>query len=92
MEVLVKGKPRGFVWSWLERRTPKGPRLPNLEVLAVRVPSLDIKETLLEADPDALFTEPHYEGYPAVLVRLDRIALPDLEDLIIEAWKCNAPA
>ena len=44
--VLSKGKLRGFAWSWNERIEPKKPRVPNPEVLAVRVASLAEKEGL----------------------------------------------
>ena len=35
--------------------------------------------------------EPHYDGFPAVLVRLDAVSVADLEMLIAEAWRCQAP-
>lgn len=38
------------------------------------------------------FTTPHFYGCPAVLVRLDRIGVPDLNELIVEAWLVRAPA
>ena len=69
-EVRNKGKLKGFVWVWMERITPKKPRVPQPKVVAVRVASLDDKEFLLRLDPEKFFTEPHYEGFPAVLVRL----------------------
>ncbi|MBV6457853.1 MAG: hypothetical protein HONBIEJF_00973 [Fimbriimonadaceae bacterium] len=90
-EVEVKGKRKGFVWSWMERTDPKRERVPNESVLAVRVPNLTSKELLLDSDPETFFTEPHYNGYPAVLVRLDAIALEDLENLIVEAWRSLVP-
>ena len=37
------------------------------------------------------FTTPHFDGYSAVLARLERIELADLEELIVEAWLCRAP-
>src|ERR1035438_2827361 len=61
--VLSKGKLRGFAWAWSERIEPKKPRVPNPEVLAVRVASLAEKEELLAADPEKFFTEPHYNGF-----------------------------
>ena len=70
---------------------PTKPRVPNFDVVAVRVASLDEKERLLAANPAKFFTEPHYEGFPAVLVRLDAVRVADLEPLITEAWRCQAP-
>jgi hypothetical protein len=49
-----KGKLKAFVWVWMERVTPKKPRVPNFEVIAVRVAGLDEKERLLAANPAAL--------------------------------------
>jgi hypothetical protein len=54
--------------------------------------SIGAKEALLADDPTVYFTTPHFDGYPAVLVRLDRIALEDLHELIVEAWLARAPA
>jgi hypothetical protein len=71
--VLNKGKLKGFAWAWNERIEPKKPRVPNPEVLAVRVANQAEKEALLAADPEKFFTEPHYNGFPAVLVRLSSI-------------------
>ena len=86
-----KRKLKAFVWVWMERVTPKKPRVPNFEVIAVRVASLGEKERLLAANPATFFTEPHYDGFPAVLVRLDAVSITDLEPLITEAWRCQAP-
>jgi hypothetical protein len=90
-EVEVKGKRKGFVWSWLERVHPNKGRVPNLGVLAVRVRDGAEKAALLAGDPDVFFTEPHYNGYPAVLVRLGAVRVPQLRLLIESAWRCLAP-
>jgi hypothetical protein len=89
--VLVKGKEKGFIWAWAERVHPKKARIPNPGVFAIRVGSLSAKEMLLNSDEEKFFTEPHYNGFPAILVRLDAIEPDELEDLIIEAWRCKAP-
>ena len=90
--VRNKGKLRGFVWVWMERVTPKKPRVANPGVIAVRVPNLGHKDAMLSADPKKFFTEQHYNGFPAVLVRLDAVTATDLKILIAEAWRCQAPA
>ena len=59
-------------------------------VLVVRC-DLDEKPFLLEANPDTLFTTPHYDGYGAVLVRLDAVPLDELRELLIDAWMMAAP-
>ena len=86
-----KGKAKGFAWVWLERVDPKKARVPQPEVLAVRVASQEVKEMLIDAEPDKFFTEPHYNGYPAVLIRLKKIKVAQLKQLIVEAWRCQAP-
>jgi hypothetical protein len=86
-----KGKAKGFAWVWAERIHPKKPRVPNPEVLAVRVANESEKQLLLESDQDKFFTEPHYNGFPAVLVRLPAVAGDELAELITDAWRCQAP-
>ena len=76
-----------FIWLWQERKDPKKPRVPNPEVIAVRVGDDIHKQLLLAEDPDVFFTEPHYDGYPAVLVRLPRIDRKRLRELVTEAWE-----
>ncbi|WP_328416386.1 MULTISPECIES: MmcQ/YjbR family DNA-binding protein [unclassified Micromonospora] len=68
-----------------------GTAAPDGPVLGVRVPDLGVKEALLADDPSVYLTTPHFDGYPAVLVRLDRIGLPELTEVIIEGWYARAP-
>src|SRR5260370_26849316 len=75
----------------MERVALKRPRVPQPSVIAVRVASLDDKEVLLALDPAKFFTEPHYNGFPAVLVRLPAVTARELKPLITEAWRCQAP-
>ena len=86
-----KGKQKGFVWVWMERKDPKKARTPCPTVLAVRVRDQAEKAALLAGDPDVFFTEPHYNGFPAVLVRLPKVTRPLLRKLIVDAWRCQAP-
>ena len=86
-----KGKAKGFVWSWLERVHPKKARVESREVVAVRVLDEAEKAMLLAGDPESFFTEPHYNGYPAVLVRLRAVTAAQLRPLIFGAWRCQAP-
>jgi hypothetical protein len=80
-----KGKDRGFAWSWMERIAPKKPRVANRGVLAILTPNVDDKDVLIAGDPDVFFTEPHYNGFPAVLVRLDQITVPVLRKVLADA-------
>ncbi len=88
----VRGK--GFVW---ERPLGKGDlralgeAAPEGPILGARVEHLGAREALIADDPDVFFTIPHFDGYPAVLVLLDRITLEDLEEVIVEAWLARAP-
>ena len=89
--VPSKGKLKGFVWVWMERITPKKPRVANAGVIAVRVANVGQRDLLIAAEPAKFFTEPHYDGFPAVLVRLNAVTAADLKILIREAWRCQAP-
>lgn len=89
--VLNKGKSKGVAWVWLERIHPKKARVPNPSVVAVAVANLNEKELLLAANPGKYFTEAHYNGYPAILVRLADVDVDELRGLIVNAWGSAAP-
>ena len=85
---------KAFVWERPLRRADLealGPGAPDGPILGARVEHLGAKEALLAGDPACFFTTPHFDGYPAVLVRLDRIAAQDLEEVVVEAWLARAP-
>ena len=65
--------------------------VPSGDILGVRVTDLDAKEALLPEDPGIYFTIPHFNGYPALLVRLDRIGPDELTEVLTEAWLARAP-
>jgi hypothetical protein len=90
-EVLHGRKYKGFAWVWMERIDPRKPRVPNPGVLAIRLENLDAKEILLMADQEKFFNEPHYEGFPAVLVRLKKIGRAELRELLTQGWYAQAP-
>src|SRR5690349_14630177 len=89
--VPVKGKRKGFAWVWQERILPKKPRVPHRYVIALRVEGEAEKQLLLASDGEKFFTEPHYNGFPAILVRLPAIDNDELAELITYAWRCLAP-
>ena len=68
-----------------------GSEPPEGDILCVRVSDEGVKFALIADEPRVYFTTPHFDGYPAVLVRLAEIAVPDLEELITEAWLTQAP-
>ncbi len=83
-----------FVWERPLRRADikaLGDDAPDGAILGARVEHLVAKEALLADDPNVFFTTPHFDGYPAILARLDRIAPEDLNELVIEAWLVRAP-
>jgi hypothetical protein len=87
-------KDKLFVWERPLRRADieaLGDAVPDGPILGARVEHLVAKEALLAEDPGIYFTTPHFDGYPAILVRLDRIAVDDLEEVVVEAWLARAP-
>lgn len=83
-----------FVWERPLRRADLealGSGAPDGPILGARVEHIGAKEALIADDPAVFFTTPHFDGYPAILVRLDRIALEDLREVIVEAWLARAP-
>ncbi|HEV7584989.1 MAG TPA: MmcQ/YjbR family DNA-binding protein [Solirubrobacteraceae bacterium] len=89
---LVKDKL--FVWERpLRPRELEalGTSAPDGPILGARVEHVGAKEALLADDPRVFFTTPHFDGFPAILVRLDRITGEDLEEVVTEAWLVRAP-
>jgi hypothetical protein len=68
-----------------------GDAAPTGAILGASVPDLGAKEALLAEAGDVYFTTPHFDGYKAILVQLDHIAVEDLDELIVEAWLARAP-
>jgi hypothetical protein len=88
-------KDKLFVWERPLRKPDLealGERAPNGPVLGAMVADLGEKEALLAENPEAFFTTPHFNGYAAVLVRLDRITVEKLRQIVTEAWLARAPA
>jgi hypothetical protein len=56
--------------------------VPELRVIAVRTATIEDRELMIVRDPAKFFTEPHYEGFPAVLVRLPAVTARELEPII----------
>jgi hypothetical protein len=87
-------KDKLFVWERPLRRADLaalGDLAPRGPVLGARVEHLVAKEALV-ADPSGIFfTTPHFDGYPAVLVKLDAISVDDLDEVVVEAWLARAP-
>ncbi len=71
--------------SALASETPEG------DILGARVEHEGAKQALLQSHPEIYFTIPHFDGYPAVLVRLEAISLAELGELAVDAWLVRAP-
>jgi hypothetical protein len=83
-----------FVWERPLRRKEVealGASAPDGPILGARVEHLGAKEALLNDDPDIFFTTAHFDGYPAVLILLERISVAELDEVIVEAWLARAP-
>jgi hypothetical protein len=68
-----------------------GSAAPAGPILGVRTADLEMKDVLLASDANVFFTTPHFNGYPAVLICLDRIATPALRTVLVESWLARAP-
>jgi hypothetical protein len=87
-------KDKLFVWERPLRKSDLealGDEAPDGPILGARVEHLVAKEAMLADDPSVFFTTPHFEGYPAVLVQLEKIGVEDLREVIVEAWLARAP-
>jgi hypothetical protein len=100
-EVTDDGRPSYLVHGkrYLIHRRPRpdavdqqtGERLDD--VLMFRVEDLGVKELMLTDARGLYFTTPHFDGYPAVLVRIPDLArfdLGELGGLVAEAWLTRA--
>ena len=88
----VHGK--GFAWERPLRKSDLaalGSAAPEGPILCAYVPDEGVKEALIADDPAVYFTTPHFNGFPAVLVRLPEIDAGELEELLVEAWLKRAP-
>ncbi|WP_054045916.1 MmcQ/YjbR family DNA-binding protein [Alloactinosynnema sp. L-07] len=85
---------KGFVWERPLRKADLaalGEAAPTGPILGVWVADEGVKHALIADDPAVFFTTPHFNGYPAVLVRLDEIEVDELTELVTEAWLLKAP-
>ena len=81
---------KGFCWYYAEKVAGQRGRTLHDDVLAVRVANEDEKQALIASDPAKFFTDDHYKGFPAILVRLPAIDTDELAELIEEAWRIQA--
>lgn len=60
------------------------------ESLVVKV-GFDTRDMLMEAEPGTFYTEPHYHGYPSVLIHLSKVKREALRSILENAWRTKAP-
>lgn len=81
---------KGFVWSYPERR-PGQRRVIRTDIAVLYVGDEAEKQALLMGEPELFFTVPGYDGWPLVLVRLTRLDVGRLTELITDAWRMRIP-
>ncbi|GAA4445809.1 MmcQ/YjbR family DNA-binding protein [Phytohabitans houttuyneae] len=81
---------KGFVWSYPER-TPGRPRVIRTDIAVLYVGDEAEKQALVLGEPDLFFTTPAYDGLPLVMLRLDRVDVDRLTELVTDAWHMRAP-
>src|SRR3954466_10941333 len=85
---------KAFAWERPLRKADLaelGSAAPAGPVLAARVPDVGARTELIADSPGVYFTTGHFTGFPAVLVDLAAIDVPELTELLTEAWACRAP-
>ena len=81
---------KGFVWSYPERR-PGQRRLIRTDVAVLFVGDEAEKQALLLGEPDVFFTTSSYDGWPLVMLRLEKVDVQRLGELVTDAWRMRAP-
>jgi hypothetical protein len=77
---------RGFVWSYPER-IPGRRRVLRTDIAVLFVGDEAERQALLRGEPELFFSTPSYEGLPLVMVRLDRVDVARLTELVTDAWR-----
>ena len=82
---------KGFVWSYPER-LPGKPRVIRTDIAVLYVGDEAEKQALVLGEPDIFFTTPGYDGLPLVMLRLSKVNVKRLRELVTDAWRMRAPA
>jgi hypothetical protein len=80
----------GFVWSYPER-IPGQRRVIRTDVAVLYVGDEAEKQALLLGEPERFFTTRDYDGLPLVMLRLERVGVRRLRELVTDAWRMRAP-
>ena len=81
---------KGFVWSYPERH-PGRPRVIRTDIAVLYVGDEAEKQALLLGEPERFFTTPAYDGFPLVMLRLHKVDVTRLRELVTDAWRMRAP-
>jgi hypothetical protein len=81
---------KGFVWSYPER-VPGQRRVIRADIAVLFVGDEAEKQALVLGEPELFFTTPGYDGWPLVMLRLDKVKLRRLRELVTDAWRMRAP-
>jgi hypothetical protein len=81
---------KGFVWSYPER-LPGEPRRIRADIAVLFVGDLAERQALVLGEPDLFFIAPGYGDWPLVMLRLEKVGVTRLEELITDAWRMRAP-
>ncbi|WP_229076583.1 MmcQ/YjbR family DNA-binding protein [Actinoplanes sp. DH11] len=82
---------KGFVWSYPER-VPGKPRRLRTDIAVLYVGDEAEKQALLLGEPDLFFTTSGYEGLPLVMLRLAKVTVARLAELVTDAYRMRLPA
>jgi hypothetical protein len=82
---------KGFVWSY-PQRLPGRPRVIRTDIAVLYVGDEAEKQALLLGEPELFFTTPAYDGLPLVMLRLEKVDVERLTELVTDAWHMRAPA
>jgi hypothetical protein len=80
---------KGFVWSYPERRPGERRRI-RTDIAVLYVGDEAEKQALLRGEPEVFFTTRSYDGWPLVMLRLEHVDAPRLEELVTDAWRMRA--
>jgi hypothetical protein len=81
---------KGFVWSYPERE-PGRPRVIRTDIAVLYVGDEAEKQALLRGEPDLFFTTRAYDGAPLVMLRLGKVTVGRLQELVTDAWRMRSP-
>jgi hypothetical protein len=82
---------KGFVWSYPER-LPGKPRVIRTDIAVLYVGDEAEKQALVLGEPELFFSPAGYDGFPLVMVWLERVSVERLTELVLDAWRMRAPA